>query len=110
MLVELLTAGLSLGTATYDTYQKSCGICHYFQAVRLDLFGDSGRIQTHIAGIIDRIKDSAKAQGQERIYIHGEKEYEKREKSLKEGIWLDPATWERLDEYARLFGIDLITP
>jgi LDH2 family malate/lactate/ureidoglycolate dehydrogenase len=110
MLVELLTAGLSLGTATYDTYQKSCGICHYFQAVRLDLFGDSERIQTHMASIVDRIKDSAKAQGQERLYIHGEKEYEKSEKSLKEGIWLDPATWERLDEYARLFGIDLITP
>jgi LDH2 family malate/lactate/ureidoglycolate dehydrogenase len=106
LLVELFTAGLSLGTPTFDASR----ICHYFQASRLDLFGDAGQLQSHIAAIIDRVKNSPKAQGQDRIYIHGEKEYERREKSLKEGIWLDPATWERLDGYAREFGLDLITP
>jgi LDH2 family malate/lactate/ureidoglycolate dehydrogenase len=105
LLVEIFTAGLSLGTATYDTYEKNCGICHYFQAARLDLFGDPERIQSHIAGILDRVKNSPKAEGRERIYIHGEKEYERREKSLKEGVWLDPATWQRLDGYADLFGL-----
>jgi len=110
MLVELLTAGLSLGTASYNTYEKTCGICHYFQATRLDLFGDAKNIQEHIAGIIDHIKNSPKAQGKERIYIHGEKEHERREKALKEGIWLDQATWARLDDYAKDFNIDPIVP
>jgi LDH2 family malate/lactate/ureidoglycolate dehydrogenase len=110
LLVELLTAGLSLGTPTYETYQKSCGICHYFQATRLDLFGDAERIQAHIAGIIDRIKSGPKALGQERVYIHGEKEHERREKSLREGVWLDPATWRRLDDYADLFGVAHLQP
>jgi LDH2 family malate/lactate/ureidoglycolate dehydrogenase len=110
LLVELLTAGLSLGTASFDTYQGHCGICHYFQAARLDLFGDPERLQAHIAGILDRIKNSQKAEGQERIYIHGEKEFERREKSMKEGVWLDSATWQRLDEYADLFGLEHLNP
>jgi LDH2 family malate/lactate/ureidoglycolate dehydrogenase len=108
LLVEILTAGLSMGTAAFDTYKETCGICHYFQATRLDLFGDPGRLQAHIAGILDRLKNSRKAAGQERVYIHGEKEFERREKALKEGVWLDPATWKRLDDYADLFGLEHI--
>lgn len=110
LLVEILTAGLSMGTATFDTYRDSCGICHYFQATRMDLFGDPASIQSHIADIIDRIRKSPKAEGHDRIFIHGEKEHERREKSMKEGIWLDPATWKRLDDYADLFGIEHIAP
>jgi LDH2 family malate/lactate/ureidoglycolate dehydrogenase len=60
--------------------------------------------------MLDRIKNSQKAEGQERIYIHGEKEFERREKSLKEGVWLDPATWKRLDDYADLFGLEHAEP
>ncbi len=110
LLVELLTAGLSLGTPTYDTYVGSCGICHYFQATRLDLFGDPGEIKAHVASILDRIRSSPAAEGRDRIYIHGEKEFERRRKSLEEGVYLDPATWERLDEYAGLFGMDRLQP
>jgi LDH2 family malate/lactate/ureidoglycolate dehydrogenase len=110
LLVELLTAGLSMGTATYDTYQEGCGICHYFQATRMDIFGDPEQIRSHVAAILDRVKNSQPAAGHDRIYIHGEKEYERREKSLKEGIWLDPATWKRLDDYADLWGLAHIEP
>lgn len=108
LLVELMTAGLSLGTPTYNTYKETCGICHYFKATRLDLFGEASAISGHLASILDRLRTSAKATGQERIYIHGEKEHERRAISLADGIWLDPATWDRLDYFAELFGIDKI--
>ena len=49
---------------------------------------------------------SPAAEGRDRIYIHGEKEFERRRKSLEEGVYLDPATWERLDEYAGLLPKD----
>lgn len=108
LLVELLTAGFSLGKPTYGTYTDTCGICHYFQATRMDLFGDAKKIEAHIADILTRIRESRPAENQTRVYIHGEKEHEKREKAIAEGIWLDPATWERLDSYAELFGIPRI--
>lgn len=110
LLIDLITAGLSLGSPTYDTYRETCGICHYFQATRMDLFGDAEKVKSHIAGILDRIRSSAPAKDHSRIYIHGEKEYEQREKSLAQGIWLDAATWTRLDHYADLFDIARIEP
>ena len=110
LLVELLTAGLSLGAPTYDTYTDRCGICHYFQATRLDLFGNTEKIQNHVASILERVRTSPRAQGKDRIYIHGEKEFERRKKSLEEGVYLDPATWIRLDEFAAKFGLPRIEP
>ena len=110
LLVELLTAGLSLGLPSFDTYSDRCGICHYFQATRLDLFGDEKSIQSHVSSILQRIRTSPKASGKSRIYIHGEKEFERRIQSLKEGVYLDPATWARLDEFAGLFGLPCLEP
>lgn len=110
LLVELLTAGLSMGYPSYSTYTEGCGICHYFQATRMDLFGKPEEIKDHIAEILDRIKTSPKADGEERIYIHGEKEHERRLRSLEDGVWLDAATWQRLDQYADLFGVPHLVP
>ena len=110
LLVELLTAGISLGSPTFDAYSERCGICHYFQATSLDLFGDGTAIQEHVEYILEKLRSSPKAEGHERIYIHGEKEYERRLKSLEEGVYLDPATWKKLDGYADLFGMPRLEP
>lgn len=110
LLVELLTAGLSLGTPTFETYEEHSGICHYFQATRLDLFGDRGALEDHVEFILEKLRKSPRALGQDRIYIHGEKEHERRQKSMTEGIELDPATWKRLDHYAGIFGMAPLAP
>ena len=110
LLVELLTAGLSLGAPTYETYGQKCDVCHYFQATRLDLFGDGAKIGEHVESILEKLRTSPKAEGQERIYIHGEKEFERRKKALAEGVYLDPATWSKLDEFADLFGMPRLVP
>jgi LDH2 family malate/lactate/ureidoglycolate dehydrogenase len=110
LLVELLTAGLSLGTPTYETYTNRCGICHYFQATRPDLFGDEEAIRSHVRSILEKIRMSPKAEGRDRIFIHGEKEFERRKKSLEEGVYLDPATWIRLDEFAEKFELPRLEP
>ena len=55
--------------------------------------------------ILRTLRESPKALGRDRIYIHGEKEHEQRQKSMRDGVYLDPATWKRLDYYADLFGL-----
>ena len=40
-----------------------------------------------------RMKNAPKAAGQDRIYIHGEKEYEQVERRSLEGIPLIPRSW-----------------
>jgi LDH2 family malate/lactate/ureidoglycolate dehydrogenase len=106
LLVDLLCAGFSMGRWSLHTFGgKGSGIAHFFGAVALDNFGDPAEIKAHVEGILQEVRDSHKAEGQDRIYIHGEKEAEARERSLREGIELDEATTELLAKYAERFGI-----
>jgi len=70
LLVELLTAGLSLGKASYETYTNGCGICHYFQATRINLFGDDYNIRKHMGELVKRLRISSKAEGRTYISQH----------------------------------------
>jgi L-2-hydroxycarboxylate dehydrogenase (NAD+) len=104
--VEVLCAGMSMGAWSRDTFSaKGAGITHFFGAIRTDLFGDPSEIAAHVESILKQVRESAKAQGQDRIYIHGEKEAEKRADSLVNGIMLDDATLKMFDDYAAKFGL-----
>ncbi|UQZ90676.1 lactate dehydrogenase [Deltaproteobacteria bacterium Smac51] len=109
LLVELLCSGLSLGTASFATYNynpnKQAGICHFFGALRLDLFGPPEELKKHLAGIIEVIRSGEKVPGHDRIFIHGEKEDESRETAMREGVFLDAATRDYLATLADEFAI-----
>lgn len=107
LLIELFTAGLSQGSWSAETYREVGGVCHFFGAIKLDLFGDPAAIRRHFTYIIEEIRASEKAEGAERIFIHGEKEYEARERSLREGVRLGEATYQGLEELAREYGLEL---
>jgi LDH2 family malate/lactate/ureidoglycolate dehydrogenase len=53
-----------------------------------------------------RLRRAPKAEGQERIYIHGEKEYEETERRKRDGIPLNPAVVADLNGVAESVGID----
>ncbi len=110
LLVELLCSGLSLGSASFATYNYNpkgeAGICHFFGALRLDLFGPPEDLKKHLGEILRAIRSGEKAPGHDRIYIHGEKEAESREKALAEGVFLDEATRQYLAALAREFALD----
>jgi LDH2 family malate/lactate/ureidoglycolate dehydrogenase len=99
LLVELLTSGLSLGKSSLLTFAKGGHgeLTHFFAAFRMDLFGQPQELASHIGGILQDIRDSGKAEGQDRIYIHGEKEAEARAVALDKGILLDKATKDYLN-------------
>ncbi len=108
LLVDLLCAGLSIGKwslHTFETRGRSSGIAHFFGAVSLNLFGEAAEIKRHVASILEEVRNSHKAEGRDRIYIHGEKEAEAREKALRAGIELDEETVKLLDGYGARFGI-----
>jgi LDH2 family malate/lactate/ureidoglycolate dehydrogenase len=53
-----------------------------------------------------RLKNSPKAEGAERIYIHGEKEFEEEERRRREGIPLHPKVVAMMQEVARELGVE----
>ncbi len=106
LLVELLTAGLSHGKYSKETYNERGEICHFFGAIDLAIFGDREEIARSFTRIVDEVVNSEKATGQSKIYYHGEKETLKRLQSLEKGVELDLKTVESLDALADKFGIN----
>jgi LDH2 family malate/lactate/ureidoglycolate dehydrogenase len=54
------------------------------------------------------IRESGKAEGHDRIYVHGEKEAEARGQSLKSGVFLDESTKAYLKKMALELGVPLV--
>ena len=100
LLVELMCAGLSDSAWSYRSYVpgKGAQVAHFFAAVSLEAFGDPAAIRSRIASILDDIRRSEPSEGNSRVYIHGEKETEAREKALKEGVPVDDVSAADLEE------------
>lgn len=81
-------------------------IGHFFGAIRVDSFRPLEEFKAAMDDLICRLKDSPKAEGQTRIYIHGEKEFEVMEKYAKAGIPLDKKVVEDLKTIAREVGVE----
>jgi LDH2 family malate/lactate/ureidoglycolate dehydrogenase len=63
-------------------------VCHFFGAIRIDAFIDLDLFKRMMDVYIDMLKNSEKAAGQDRIFIHGEKEFELHEQQKDEvGIY-----------------------
>ncbi len=104
LLVELLSAGLSLGEWSLHSYQKGIGakVAMFFAALRLDIFGDPEALKSHIGTILSEIRKSEPAEGCNRIWIHGEIERESRERALRDGVIIDDASATKLEEFLSL--------
>ncbi len=101
LLVELLTAGISLGSPSYDTYKERGKIAHTFMAIKLELFGQVEHVKAHFQDILDRIRNANRLPNADRIYVHGEKEYEERERAIKEGITIERNVLEMVKDMVK---------
>ena len=80
---------------------------HFFGALRIDGFRKPAEFKAGMDDIITRLKETSKADGQDRIYIHGEKEFEAADARKTEGIPLHPKVAEDLRAIAVETGVDL---
>jgi len=110
LFVDLLCAGMSMGAWSKETFSKTkgCQVASFFAAIRTDLFGNAADIAAHVESILEGVRKSAKAEGHDRIYIHGEKEIEKRAESMVDGVSLEDTEWKMFDDYAAKFGLEKI--
>ena len=112
LFVDLLCAGMSMGAWSKETFSKTegCKVASFFAAIRTDLFGNPKEIADHVESILDGVRNSNKAEGHDRIYIHGEKEIEKHAESKVDGISLDEVEWKMLAGYAEKFNFEKLAP
>lgn len=112
MLCEICTGILS-GGLTSNHVNRTPGrtnICHFFMAVDYGMFGDKEVLEENLSRYLEELRSSPKAQGADRIYIHGEKEEENRGKVRKEGIPVNAKTYGEMEMIAAYTGTTEFLP
>jgi LDH2 family malate/lactate/ureidoglycolate dehydrogenase len=82
---------------------------HLMGAIQVEGFRPSSDVQTDMESTFAILRESAKAPGHDRIYIHGEPEAEAMETHLRDGVPVTPAVKEQLDRWAGLLDVDPVT-
>jgi len=80
---------------------------HMFMVIDPDYFVGMNEFKTNMDNYIDELKNSEKAEGENRIYVHGEKEFEMQEKREKHGCPLDEKTVEKLLMLSQKYSVPL---
>ena len=109
MMVEIMTgifAGGVTSSGVRNTPEKEL-CCHMFMAIDPAVFNeDREEIFRHLSEFMQMLRDSEKAEGHDRIYTHGEKEFENIEKNRKGGLKLNDATYEEIIKLSEKVGIN----
>lgn len=113
--VDIFTAILSGAAYANLVYPRTpdgnplpANLGHFFGAWRLDAFRPADEFKAAMDDLQRRLKDAPKAEGHERIYIHGEKEYEAAERYLCEGVPVNPKVAYDLKALGRELNIPCI--
>lgn len=97
MLCELFSSIFSLGLTSEKTYVNEFpGVCHGFFVLDLNVFGSADAIKEHLSNYLQKLRESPKAVGQDRIYTHGEKEILAEEDRKKNGIPVNDNTMKEM--------------
>ncbi len=111
--VEIFSALLSGAAFASRTYPRSregkslpANLGHFFGAWSIDSFRPADEFKAAMDDLQALIKTAPKADGHERIYIHGEKEIEAMERNRREGILLNVQVVTELQALGRQLGIE----
>jgi LDH2 family malate/lactate/ureidoglycolate dehydrogenase len=65
---------------------RPADVGHFFAALKIEAFRPIDEFKQDMDALLNQLKEAPKAAGQERIYIHGEKEFELSERNAREGV------------------------
>lgn len=102
LLVDILSgvlAGARFGTnigRRISPVPTPVSVGHFFMAINIEGFRPLIDFTRDMDALIEMLTDSPKVDGQDRIYIHGEKEFEKAEEHRRSGVPLPVEVVEKL--------------
>jgi L-2-hydroxycarboxylate dehydrogenase (NAD+) len=110
LMVEIFTGILAGADFSTNITSPDAGgglnIGHFFAALRIDALRPLEAFKLDIDQLLQRLKNAPKTDGENRIFIHGEKEFEKAKRHTREGIPL----FEEIVELLEKTGLETGTP
>ena len=107
MVCEFFCSILSQGLTSNKVNQGTkSGTCHGFMAINPAFFGSAEDIKKHFSTFLEELRQSPKAEGQAKIYTHGEKEIAAVADRKANGVPVNENTVVEMIEFAKFVGID----
>ena len=108
MFCEIFCSILSMGLTSNHTHIGSKGgTCHGFIAINPEVFGDAAAIKEHLSTFLSELREAPKAEGQERIYTHGEKEVFAYKDRMENGIDVNLGTVAEMVDLCKYLDMDI---
>lgn len=111
MMVDIMSGMLSGGKTSPDVYDfpEAGGIVHQsFGAFKLSAFLDPEKFKSDMDALVKRLKETPRAEGCERVYVAGEKEFEAAEYNNAHGIPVDQKCFDNLNLLAEKYGLEKV--
>ena len=88
-----------------DGKPHTAHVGHFFGAWRVDAFRPLSEFEAAMDDLLHRLKSSPRAEGQKRIYVAGEKEFEETERRMRDGIPMPDIVVADLKALGSEFGV-----
>jgi LDH2 family malate/lactate/ureidoglycolate dehydrogenase len=108
VLVDIMTAlcsGGVFGRAVKDTEITAARVCHFFMALRLDIFRPPEEFKRDMAAMLEDLNSLTPAEGASRVYYAGQKEHEAEAECELRGVPLSEGVWKTLTATAKELGV-----
>lgn len=107
-VVDIMTAVLSggvFGQSVMDSEATSARVCHFFGAIRLDLFRDPEEIKSDMDRLLGELEHAEPAEGSLRVYYAGLKEHEAEARCARGGVPLSQKVADQLRRISEELGV-----
>lgn len=109
MLCEIFCSVFSGGLTSNHTHMNGKGgTCHGFMVIDPKCFGDAEALKERFSTFLQELRDAPKAEGQERIYTHGEKEIIASADRLQNGVSVNINTVAEMKDLCDYLGLDSV--
>ena len=106
-IMTALTSGGVFGRSVKDSQESSARVCHFFGAIRLDLFRDPQELKHDLTQLLHQLNQTQLASDASRVYYAGQKEREHEEACQTLGVPLTEKVYDQLVSIGEELGVTL---
>jgi LDH2 family malate/lactate/ureidoglycolate dehydrogenase len=100
-----LTSGGTFGAGVRDSAETSARVCHFFLAMKLDLFREPEEFKRDLSRMLHDLTALPPAEGADRVVYAGLKSRESEAECARLGVPVAATVWETLKETAARLGV-----
>jgi L-2-hydroxycarboxylate dehydrogenase (NAD+) len=108
VMVDILCAvlcGAPFGRSVADTETSSGRVSHFFGAIRIDTFRDPASFRQDMDSLLRDLRASPPAEGADRVYFAGLKEFECEQEAAEKGVLVLHQTYDDIARIGRSQGV-----